>query len=200
MAGLALTGPGTAAAHVEVSAAGAVAGAGPVTIEFTAEAESVTAGVVGTRTRLPAGVAPEGVSLAMAPDGWVLVRTADGFEVGGPALPVGVDAAFAVTVARLPDAGTEFAFPTLQRYADGREDAWIEPAVDAAPPPAMPAPVLTVAPAAPVPVEAAAPGPPGAAPADAGLATGWLAGYGVLAAAALAGGVWFWSARARRPA
>jgi hypothetical protein len=55
-----------------------------------------------------------------------LAPTADGFELGGPALVPGLDAEYSVTVAQLPADATELTFPTLQRYSDGREDAWIE--------------------------------------------------------------------------
>jgi hypothetical protein len=62
-------------------------------------------------------------------------------------------------VAQLPADATELAFPTLQRYSDGREDAWIEPVTDALPDPEKPAPVQTVAPAPPGATTAATPSP-----------------------------------------
>jgi uncharacterized protein YcnI len=204
-------GAGTASAHVEVSAPGAVAGTGPVTLVFTAAAESAT-GIAALRTQLPEGIAPD-VTLASGPPGWALTATADGFEVGGPALAPGTDAEYAVTVARLPAGVTELAFPTVQRYADGSEEAWIEPAVAGAPEPRLPAPVLTVAPGAPAPATAAAPAPssgppttdtapattPALAPAvDDEIGGGWLAGLGVLALAALGGGLWLRRSRTRR--
>jgi hypothetical protein len=144
---LAVTVP-PASAHVEVSAsAGAQAGTGPVTLTFMAEAESATAGVVAVQTQLPSGIDPADVTLAGGPAGWTLTPTPDGFEVAGPDIGARVDATFSVTVARLPADTTVLSFPTLQRYADGRQDAWIEPVTDAIPDPDMPAPVLTVAPA-----------------------------------------------------
>ncbi len=82
------TGTGTAAAHVHVDAPGAVAGTGPVTLEFSAASEAA-AGITAMRTQLPAGIDPAGVSLASGPSGWTLTPTARGFEVGGPALPSG---------------------------------------------------------------------------------------------------------------
>jgi ribosomal protein L12E/L44/L45/RPP1/RPP2 len=140
----------SASAHVEVSAPeGIQAGTGPVTLTFMAEAESTTVGIVAVQSQLPAGIAPEDVTLAGGPAGWTLTPTPDGFEVSGPDIGAGVDAEFSVTVAQLPVDTTELSFPTLQRYADGREDAWIEPVTDALPDPDMPAPVLTVAPAPP---------------------------------------------------
>lgn len=50
-----------------------------------------------------------------------------------------------MTVALLPADMTELPFKTLQFYADGREDAWIELATESNPEPEMAAPVLTVA-------------------------------------------------------
>jgi hypothetical protein len=139
-----------ASAHVEVSAPeGTQAGTGPVTLTFMAEAESATAGVVAVQSQLPPSIDPGDVTLAGGPAGWSFTPTPDGFEVAGPDLGVGVDAEFSVTVARLPADTTELSFPTLQRYTDGREDAWIEPVTAAVPNPDMPAPVLTVAPAPP---------------------------------------------------
>jgi hypothetical protein len=148
-AGLVLMTAGPAAAHVEVSAEGAQAGAGPVTLSFMAESESPSLGVVGVKTHLPDGIAPADVSVAGGPEGWVLTPTADGFELGGPALAPGLDAEYSVTVAQLPADATELVFPTLQRYSDGREDAWIEPVTADLPNPERPAPVLSVAPAPP---------------------------------------------------
>ncbi|MGY1707307.1 DUF1775 domain-containing protein [Geodermatophilus sp. SYSU D00697] len=211
-------GTGTAAAHVEVSAPGATAGTGPVTVTFSAAAENPS-GVAGLRTRLPEGIDPATVSLASGPAGWTLTSTADGFEVGGPPLAPGEDAEVAVTVAQLPFEVTELAFPTIQRYADGAEDAWIEQAAAGAPEPEQPAPVLTVAPGAPAPATPpaidptpsptpeASPQETAAAPAttpsaaeedDGGVATGWLVGLGVLVVAAVAGGLWVRRSRARR--
>jgi uncharacterized protein YcnI len=209
--------PGVAAAHVEVSAPGATAGAGPVTLTFSAESEA-PAGIVAMRTQLPAGILPRDVALASGPAGWTLTPTADGFEVGGPALPPGADAEYAVTVAQLPAGTTELVFKTLQRYADGREDAWIEVPAAGAPEPERPAPVLTVAPGVPAPAATAAPAPrttaapagpatdaaPATTPAaaqvadDGGVSGGWLTVLGALAAAAVAAGLWFRRSRAGR--
>jgi len=152
---------GLAAAHVEVSAEGAQAGTGPVTLSFMAESESPSLGVVSVKTQLPDGIVPADVSLAGGPEGWVLTPTADGFELGGPALAPGLDAEYSVTVAQLPADATELVFPTLQRYSDGREEAWIEPVTADLPNPERPAPVLSVAVA---PAGATAPSPPSAEP------------------------------------
>jgi uncharacterized protein YcnI len=208
-------GTGTAAAHVEVSAEGAVAGTGPVTLAFSAASEAAS-GITAMRTQLPDGIDSEDVTLAAGPAGWALTPTAEGFEVGGPALPVGADAEYAVTVATLPAGVTELAFPTVQVYADGTEDAWIEQEVPGGPEPELPAPVLTVTPGAPAPTTAA-PAPPvastpaaptasvpapaddAAAEADEGSGSGWLVAAAVVAAlAAVAGGLLHRRSRARR--
>jgi Domain of unkown function (DUF1775) len=218
LVGLLLISAGPAAAHIEVSAEGAQAGTGPVTLSFMAESESPSAGIVGVKTQLPAGITPADVSLAAGPEGWALTPTADGFELGGPALAPGLDAEYSVTVAQLPIDTTELAFPTLQRYSDGREDAWIEPVTDAVPDPDKPAPVLTVAPAPPGATTAATPSPTATDTATAtpttptdtqtdeasdatddgsSLATIALIA-GTLAVLGVAAGGWFWRARRRR--
>jgi Domain of unkown function (DUF1775) len=201
-AGLVLLGAGPALAHVEVTAQGAAqAGTGPVTLLFSAEAESTTSGIVGVRTQLPEGIEPGAVSLASAPQGWALAPIAGGFELSGPATVPGEDLAYGVTVALLPADATELVFPTVQRYADGREDAWIEPVTDAVPDPGMPAPALAVAPAPPGVTPSATPAPAttdtpapttaaetsdaagSGAPEDGGIGTGTVVLLGVLAVA-----------------
>ena len=167
---LALAVASPASADIEASAEGAQAGTGPVTVVFTAESESTTAGIVGMKTQLPEGISPADVALASGPTGWTLSPTTDGFEITGPDIGPGVDAEYSVTIAELPADRTELAFPTLQRYSDGREDAWIEPVTDAIPEPDKPAPALTVAPAPPgattAPSSPAASDTPATAPAD----------------------------------
>ena len=70
-AALVLIGASPAAAHVEATVdPGAQAGAGPVTVAFSAEAESPSAGIAGIRAQPPAGIPPESVSLASGPAGW----------------------------------------------------------------------------------------------------------------------------------
>lgn len=205
-------GTGTAAAHVHVDAPGAVAGTGPVTLGFSAASEAA-AGITAMRTQLPAGISPADVSLASGPAGWALTPTPGGFQVGGPALPSGQDAEYAVTVATLPAGVTELALPTVQVYADGTEDAWIEPEVPGGPQPELPAPVLAVAPgtaAPPPPAPATTPAPPTeaepapltattpepVAAADEGTGGAWLgAAAAVAGLAAVAAG--FWSRRSR---
>ena len=76
-------GTGTAAAHVHVDAPGAVAGTGPVTLEFSAASEAA-AGITAMRTQLPAGITPADVSLASGPAGWVLTPTPGGSSSGDP--------------------------------------------------------------------------------------------------------------------
>lgn len=201
-----------ASAHIEVAAEGAQAGTGPVTLNFSAESESSASGIASIKTQLPGGIAPGDVTLASGPAGWVLTPTADGYEIGGPPIEPGVDAVYAVTVPQLPADATELVFPILQRYADGDEDAWIEPVIDGAPEPEMPAPTLTVAPAPPrastTAPSSAAPSPEAAAPSttsqaataddaeDDGSSTGTIAiVVGVLAVAAIGGAAWWWRSR-----
>jgi hypothetical protein len=205
-----------AVAHIDVTADGAQAGAGPITLSFSAAAESDNVGIAGVRTQLPTGIAPADVVLAAAPAGWVLVPTADGFEISGPPIEPGAAAEYSITVAELPPDTTELAFPTIQRYADGREDAWIEPEIEGAPAPQMPAPTLEVAPAA-APPEASTPAPSSAAPSSPAEATASTqsdtagdaddeesdAGTvgivsGLVAAAVIGGGVWWWRSRRAR--
>ena len=145
---VALTGT-AASAHVEATAEGAQAGAGPVTVAFDIAAESDTAGITGVKTQLPTGLAPSSVSLASEPAGWALAPTSDGYEIAGPALEVGVNAELSVAITELPaDATTELPFKTLVRYSDNSENAWIELPTADNPEPANPAPAITVAPAA----------------------------------------------------
>ena len=210
--GLVLMSAGPAAAHIEVFTDTPVeAGTGPVTLHFMAESESPTVGIVSVKTQLPQGIAPEDVYLAAAPEGWAMTLFAEGFELGGPAVAPGMDAEYSVTVALLPADATELPFKTLQRYADGTEDAWIELPSEAAPEPRMPAPVLTVAPAPPraaTPSAAIAEATPTSdsagptAPAEASQSTdedattGTIALIaGLLAAVAIGGGAWFWRSR-----
>ncbi|WP_424215985.1 DUF1775 domain-containing protein (plasmid) [Streptomyces sp. BI20] len=116
---------GPALAHVEVSADGARALAKDVTLAFTAESESADSGIASLRVVAPEGIAPADVRWGAGPKGWVLAPAADGWTASGPALPAGEDVRFTVVVRQLPDA-RELAFKTLQTYADGRVDRWIE--------------------------------------------------------------------------
>ena len=144
-ASLALT---TAAfAHVEVEADKPQALAEDVTLTFTSEAESDSAGFTSVRVVLPKGLAPADVSLAEGPKGWKLKPTADGYEVSGPKLATGTDAVHKVTVEQLPDA-KELAFKAVETYSDGDVSRWIE-LPTGGPEPEQPAPLLKLKPAAP---------------------------------------------------
>ncbi|MFC7279739.1 DUF1775 domain-containing protein [Paractinoplanes rhizophilus] len=157
VAGLAVVGlAGPALAHVEVSADKTTAGARNVTLTFTGEAESDTAGIASERVVLPDGIAPSGVSLVKAPAGWKLTPSADGFTVGGPALKIGQDAVWQVKIAKLPDGRTRLSFKTLETYGDGKVVRWIEIQQPGQDEPDHPAPLVTLKPAAA--------GAPGAAP------------------------------------
>lgn len=206
--GLLSIGVAPASAHVEATAEGAQAGTGPVTVSFLAEAESTTAGIVGVKTQLPDGIGPESVSLASGPPGWALTATPDGYEVSGPDIGPRVDLEYGITIDMLPRDRTELPFKTLLRYADGREDAWIELPTDANPDPEQPAPTITVAAAPAVPTttpsSSAAPSPAvspsagadttsstqqeaAAATTQDSSSTGWIVAGVVVVAVALAG-------------
>lgn len=183
-----------------------------------AEAESTTAGIVGVKTQLPAGIDPATVSLAAGPSGWVLTATPEGYEVSGPDIGPGVDLEYGITIDMLPRDSTELPFKTLLRYSDGREDAWIELPTDANPNPEQPAPAITVAPAPPAstttapstPAPTATATSPSAgadatssAPQEAAAATtedssavGWVVAGVMVVAVVLAGVLWFWRRRA----
>jgi len=209
---LLLLGAGPALAHVEATVDdGAQAGDGPVTVTFSADAESPSAGIASVATQLPEGVLPEWVTLASGPPGWALTPTADGYELTGPALATGTDAEYAVTIGQLPPDLTELVFPTLVRYVDGSEDAWIEPTTADNPTPASPAPGVTVAPAAATsappsttsapaaPTTTAAPNDTAAsATDDGGSNTALVLTIVVLALAVVAAGLWFLRSRAAR--
>ncbi|QES59327.1 hypothetical protein DEJ51_31455 [Streptomyces venezuelae] len=138
---------GPAVAHAGVTASDPRALAENVTLSFTSEAESDTAGIAELRVVLPQGIAPDAVALKDAPEEWKLTATPDGYAIGGPALATGTDAEYSITVRQLPDAKS-LAFKTLETYGDGKVSRWIEvPAggekVD------NPAPVLELKAAAP---------------------------------------------------
>jgi hypothetical protein len=139
---VALAGP--ASAHTGVTIEPAVAGATNALVSVSAQAESPSAGVASLKVVLPAGIAPADVTLVTAPDGWTLQPDADGYTVGGPALPSGRDARHQVRVRQLPMVPT-LAFRILQTYNDGRIDRWIEVPSAANPNPDNPAPVVSLA-------------------------------------------------------
>ncbi|MFF4263529.1 DUF1775 domain-containing protein [Streptomyces virginiae] len=138
---------GPAAAHAEVTASDPRALAENVTLSFTSEAESETAGISELRVVLPQGIAPDAVTLKDAPKEWKLTATPDGYAIGGPALATGTDAEYSVTVRQLPDAKS-LAFKTLETYGDGKISRWIEVPTDGEKVD-NPAPLLKLAAAAP---------------------------------------------------
>ncbi|MEV0774528.1 DUF1775 domain-containing protein [Streptomyces sp. NPDC050433] len=137
-----------ASAHVEVEAAGASALAENVTVDFNAETESDKAGITELEVILPKGIAPADVTYKEGPKGWKFAVTDRGYTVGGPAVAIGKDAAYAVTVRQLPDAES-LAFKTLQTYSDDRVDRWIELGEHAEGGHGNSAPVLKLEPAEP---------------------------------------------------
>ncbi|MEV6580392.1 DUF1775 domain-containing protein [Streptomyces sp. NPDC051582] len=216
---------GPAAAHAEVTASDPRALAENVTLSFTSEAESESAGISELRVVLPKGIAAEALTLKDAPKEWKLTATADGYTIGGPALATGTDAEYSVTVRQLPDEKS-LAFKTLETYGDGEVARWIEVpadgekvdnpapllALEAAAPGAKAiaaGPSPTPSPAAPSvqPSAASASAPAASASAKAasdggaGSGTGTVAGVisALLLLAAAAGSFW-WMRRNRRQA
>jgi len=114
-----------AAAHVEVESDNAQALAENAEISFLAQSESASAGITELRVVLPEGIAPADVTYEEGPKGWTFTTTDDGYTVKGPAVKIGEDAEYSITVRQLPDA-EELVFKTLQTYSDGRVDRWIE--------------------------------------------------------------------------
>ena len=209
-----LTAAGPALAHVEVDAAPARALAIGATLTMTAEAESSTAGITGVRIQLPSALLPGDLTLFSAPAGWKLTGSSSVVDVKGPALPVGRSLRLVLKVRQLP-AGPRLVLKTVQSYADGKSDAWIEVPSDSVPDPDQPAPVVelqaaapgavplprttpppstatTSAPSAPTPTAAATSSPAAVAePAsddDNGSGAAWLLG-GVLIGVVLLGGI-----------
>jgi uncharacterized protein YcnI len=131
-------------AHTTVSVEPAVAGAPNAVVTVNAAAESDTAGIASLRVVLPAGIAPGDVTYVDGPPGWALQPDAEGYAVGGPAVPVGQDAVHRVRVRQLPSTPT-LVFKVLQTYTDGRVDRWIEVPSAANAKPEFPAPVVTLA-------------------------------------------------------
>ncbi|MFZ3468390.1 DUF1775 domain-containing protein [Streptomyces sp. 2.9] len=146
-AALVVAGASTAFAHAEVTASDDRALAENVTLSFTSEAESDSAGIKELRIVLPAGITPDAVVLKEAPEGWKFSPTADGYTVGGTALKTGVDAKYSVVVKQLPDAKS-LAFKTVETYEDGKISRWIE-VPSGGQKVETPAPVLDLKPAAP---------------------------------------------------
>ncbi len=156
---------GPALAHVEVDAAPARALATDALLTMNAEAESRTAGITGVRVQLPAGLVPADLRLATGPAGWRLTGSGTVVDVRGPALPVGRSLRLGLRVRQLP-AGERLVLKTVQSYADGQQDAWIEVPSDSVPDPDQPAPVVRLQAAAPgaTPVPRATPAPTTPAP------------------------------------
>jgi hypothetical protein len=147
IAGFAVLGlAGPAFAHVEVSADKTTAGAHDVTLTFNGEAERTDAGIKAERVVLPQGIDPSAVSLVKAPAGWTFTRGPDGFTVAGKALRTGQDAVWKVKIAKLPDGQTRLSFKTLETYASGDVDRWIEIQEPGQDEPDHPAPLLTLKP------------------------------------------------------
>ncbi|ROR43016.1 DUF1775 domain-containing protein [Kitasatospora cineracea] len=136
-----------ALAHSEVSASDARALAENVTLTFTSEAESTSAGIQKIQIVLPDGVPVQSVALKDAPTGWTLTPDATGYTVQGPALPVGDNAKHSIVVRQLPQ-GESLPFKTIETYSNGKVSRWIEMSQNGSEP-ENPAPVLELKPPAP---------------------------------------------------
>jgi uncharacterized protein YcnI len=153
---------GAAAAHVGVSSTDAAPG-GFGKITFRVPNESDTASTVAVRIQIPEESALASLRAQPVP-GWTVELTeselAEPIESHGQQISSYVSVVefraaegggigpgqfqeFALSGGPFPDA-EQLTFPTVQRYSDGSEAAWIEPAVDGAEP-EHPAPVLTLA-------------------------------------------------------
>ncbi|MEU9415095.1 DUF1775 domain-containing protein [Streptomyces sp. NPDC048272] len=211
-----------ASAHAEVSASDPRALAENVTVSFTSEAESDTAGIAELRVVLPKGITPDAVTLKTAPKEWKLTATADGYAIGGAALATGTDAEYSIVVRQLPDEKT-LAFKTLETYGDGKVSRWIEVptngekvdnpapvlALEAAAPgakPIAPSPSPSPTPSAATPVQpsAAVPSAPvasagaqAATEEDAGGGTGVVVGVVAVVLLLAGGGAFWWMRRDR---
>jgi len=196
-------------AHVQVSADKPQAGATDVTVQFSAESESDTAGAKTVQVVLPDGIAPAQVSYVSGPAGWTLNRTQDGYIVGGNTLSVHKDVIYRVKIAKLPDGATSLAFKSVVTYGNNQADRWIEIPQAGQPEPPHPAPVLALQPAAAQPSSAApsSAAPTTAAPSSAApaatktaggtSATPWIIA-GVVVLIVLAGaGIWLARRRTR---
>jgi periplasmic copper chaperone A len=152
-----------AAAHVTVSAPGAVRGGSDTVITFRVPTESDTASTTGLRVRLPTSTPLLGVLVRPVP-GWTVkviqaklahsVSTDDGpvtqavseidwTATGGGTRPDGFQE-FAVIVGQLPKTPT-LTFKAIQHYSDNTDVSWVEVAGPGAAEPEHPAPTLDLA-------------------------------------------------------
>ncbi|MFI6285044.1 DUF1775 domain-containing protein [Streptomyces sp. NPDC051018] len=120
-----LAAAGPAAAHAGVTASDDRALAKNVTLTFTSEAESETAGIAKLQIVLPEGISPGAVSLKKGPRGWKFAQAQGGYTIAGKALATGTDAVHSITVRQLPDAKS-LVFRIVETYGDGEVARWIE--------------------------------------------------------------------------
>lgn len=150
----------TASAHVTVSSADASPG-GYGKLVFRVPNESDTASTVGLRIQIPAEAAMASLRTQPVP-GWEATLTESEldepleshgreitsyvsvveFRATGPGIAPGEFQEFALSGGPFPEVD-ELAYPSVQRYSDGSESAWIEPSVGDEEP-ERPAPVLTL--------------------------------------------------------
>jgi uncharacterized protein YcnI len=164
---------GIADAHVSVSSQDAAPG-GYGKVTFRVPNESDTATTVGLRIQIPEEAALASLRVQPVP-GWSFTTTttdlprprkAEGQEIStyvsvvefraedGGGIGLGEFQEFAFAGGPFPDAKT-LVFPTVQRYSDGSEAAWIDPSVAGQAEPERPAPVLTLSASSATPAPAA---------------------------------------------
>ncbi|WP_026549991.1 YcnI family protein [Arthrobacter sp. Br18] len=167
-AGLLALGAGAASAHVSVAPASTTED-GYSQLTFSVPNESETAGTNKLEVQLP--TAAPFTSVRVKPiEGWTAevvsgelpepITTADGATVTTAPLSVvwtadaGAEISqqeyqtFAISVGRLPEAGTIVTLPAVQSYTDGSVRAWDEPSVEGGEEPESPAPAFTTTAAA----------------------------------------------------
>jgi uncharacterized protein YcnI len=157
---------GSASAHVSVSSQDAAPG-GYGKITFRVPNESDTASTVGLRIQIPQEAALASLRTQPMPGWTATLTTADldepvdnhGQEISsyvsvvefraedGAGIAPGEFQEVALSGGPFPKVDA-VAFPTVQRYSDGSESAWIEPSVEGQAEPERPAPVLALAAAA----------------------------------------------------
>jgi uncharacterized protein YcnI len=155
---------GLASAHVSVSSPDA-APDGYGKLVFRVPNESDTASTTKVRIQFPADPPLASVSVLPIP-GWTWHTTKTAFQppinddegnqiteavsvvefdaAAGGGIGPGEFQEFSLSAGPLPEA-TSLAFPVVQTYSDGSEEAWIEPTVEGQPEPEHPAPVLSLA-------------------------------------------------------
>jgi uncharacterized protein YcnI len=153
---------GVAWAHVTVSPAEAPQGSF-AKLTFRVPNERPNAATVSVSVQLPqdhpiqyvsvkpvpgwtAEVVDRALTTPLASHGEEATEVVDRITWTGGRIEPGQFQEFEVSVGPLPTDTTQLVFPTLQRYDNGEEVAWIEPPIPGGEEPEHPAPVLTLTP------------------------------------------------------